>query len=155
MITKLFTRACFLFFSITLFSTSFNLATAQCASFAKSVCKPKLGDYIHDGNYNATVLGAGETAELYKTFFKGNKYRIAVAKVDNLPNIHFRLVDENNNVLFDNKDHDYTDVWDFTVETTQMMIIKLKVMDDYNTSKDSQPNKGCVAVLFGIEKSKD
>ncbi len=155
MITKYFIRTCILFFSITLFSTSFNPAIAQCSSFAKNVCKPKLGDYIHDGNYNATVLGAGETAELYKTFFKGNKYRIAVAKVDNLPNIHFRLVDENNNVLFDNKDHDYTDVWDFSVETTQMMIIKLKVMDDYKNSSDNQNNKGCVAVLFGIQKSKD
>ncbi len=155
MIKKLLKRSCLLFFSITLFSSSFSIVNAQCASFAKSVCKPKLGDFIHDGNYNATILGAGETAELYKTFFKGNKYRIAVAKVNNLPVIHFRLVDESNNIIFDNKDHDYTDVWDFSVETTQMLIIKLKVLDDYDKSDENQNVKGCVAVLFGIEKSKD
>ncbi len=138
---------------IVLFFVFGNITNAQCLSFAKKVGKPKLGNFIHDGNYNATTLSAGETAELYKTFFKDQKYRIVVSKVDNLPNIHFRLVNEDNNILFDNKDHDYTDVWDFSVETTQTLVIKLKVLDDYNSDK-MNISKGCVSVLFGIEKSK-
>ena len=129
-----------------------NLCDAQCASFAKNVAKVKLKEYVHDGNYNATVLGAGETAELYKTFFAGQKYRVAISKIENLPNIHFRLVDKENNILFDNKEHDFTEVWDFTVESTQMLILKLKVLDDYNS--DEKTTKGCVAVLFGIDKGK-
>ncbi len=129
-----------------------KVSSAQCASFAKNVAKVKLGEFVHDGNYNATVLGAGETAELYKTFFEGQTYRIAISKIINLPAIHFRLVDKEGTVLFDNKDHDLTDVWDFTVESTQMLIIKLKVLDDYN--KSEKITKGCVAVLFGIEKEK-
>ncbi len=128
-----------------------NEMNAQCLSFAKKVGKPKLGNFVHDGNYNATILGAGETAELYKTFFKDQKYRIAVSKIDNLPDVHFRLVDENNNILFDNKDHNFIDVWDFSVETTQTLVIKLKVLDDYN-SDETNTAKGCVSVLFGIEK---
>ncbi|MCW3787870.1 hypothetical protein [Plebeiibacterium sediminum] len=128
-------------------------ANAQCLSFAKKVGKPKLGNFVHDGNYNATTLGAGETAELYKTFFKGQKYRIAVSKIDNLPEIHFRVVNEDNKTLFDNKDHDYTDVWDFSVETTQTLVVKIKVLDDYNTNELNSTN-GCVCVLFGIEKNK-
>ncbi len=128
-----------------------NEMNAQCLSFAKKVGKPKLGNFVHDGNYNATILGAGETAELYKTFFKDQKYRIAVSKIDNLPDVHFRLVDENSNILFDNKDHNFIDVWDFTVETTQTLVIKLKVLDDYN-SDETNTSKGCVSVLFGIEK---
>ncbi len=143
-------RSIFLF--IFFISVGNNL-NAQCLTFAKKVGKPKLGNFVHDGNYNATILGAGETAELYKTFFKGQKYRIAVSKIDNLPNIHFRLVDENNNILFDNKDHDFIDVWDFSVETTQTLVIKLKVLDDY-ASDETNTIKGCVSVLFGIEKDK-
>ncbi|GAF02331.1 hypothetical protein JCM21142_3965 [Saccharicrinis fermentans DSM 9555 = JCM 21142] len=129
-----------------------NLCMAQCASFAKNVGKVKLGEFIHDGNYNATVLGTGETAELYKTFFAGQKYRVAISKIESLPNIHFRLVDKDNHILFDNKEHDFTDVWDFTVETTQMLILKLKVLDDFSNNENT--TKGCVAVLFGIEKDK-
>lgn len=142
----------FLFFFI-LFSAFYGTSNSQCLTFAKKVGKPKLENFIHDGNYNAAILGVGETAELYKTFFKGQKYRIAISKIETLPNIHFRLVNQENNILFDNKNHNYTDVWDFSVESTQMLIIKLKVMDDYNNPELSS-KKGCVSVLFGIEKQK-
>ncbi|SMO73265.1 hypothetical protein SAMN06265379_10663 [Saccharicrinis carchari] len=124
---------------------------AQCVSFAKNVAKPKLGNFVHDGNYNATILGVGETAELYKTFFEGQTYRVSVTKIDKLPNIHFRLIDKENNVIFDNKDHHYADIWDFTVKSTQMLVLKLKVLDDYQ-SENPSVTKGCVAVLFGIKK---
>ncbi|MGQ1786603.1 MULTISPECIES: hypothetical protein [unclassified Saccharicrinis] len=127
-----------------------DVCKAQCAGFAKNIGKAKLNEFVHDGNYNATILGAGETAELYKTFFAGQKYRVAISKIENLPDIHFRLVDKENHILFDNKEHDFADVWDFTVETTQMLILKLKVLDDYNNAENT--TKGCVAVLFGIEK---
>ncbi len=139
------------FFTLLTFLTcSFaNQANAQCLSFAKNVCKPKLENFVHDGNYNATMLGSGETAELFKTFFKDQKYRIVIGKVDNLPPIHFRLVDEDNNILFDNKEHNYIDVWDFSVETTQMLVLKLKVLDNYD---EDNSTKGCISVLFGIEK---
>ena len=133
-----------------LFSTFAITGHAQCLTFAKKVGKPKLENFIHDGNYNATILGIGETAELYKTFFKGQKYRIAISKIETLPSIHFRLVDQENNILFDNKDYNYTDIWDFSVETTQMLIIKLKVIEDYSNT-ESNDIKGCVSVLFGIE----
>ncbi|TLX78302.1 hypothetical protein E9993_01085 [Labilibacter sediminis] len=139
-----------MFFAFLLtFSTCLN---AQCLSFAKKIGKPKLENFVHDGNYNATILGAGETAELYKTFFANQKYRIALSKIESLPNIHFRLIDEDNNILFDNKNHGFVDVWDFQVESTQMLVIKLKVLDDYNDSNGD--NKGCISVLFGIEKEK-
>ncbi|MCW3806215.1 hypothetical protein [Plebeiibacterium marinum] len=136
-----------LFFCLTFSANTFG----QCKSFAKNVGKPKLGEFIHDGNYNATELGAGETAELYKTFFKGQRYRIAISKIESLPDIHFRLINDNNDIIFDNKDHNYTDVWDFEVESTQMIIIKIKVLDDYS-SLTPNTSKGCVSVLFGMKK---
>ncbi len=125
---------------------------SQCINFAKNVGKDYLGDYIHDGNYNATVLEEGEKAELYKTFFSGQQYRVAIAKVKQLPEIHFRILDKVGNVLFDNIEHDYRLVWDFKVETTQMLVVELTVLE-----RDSQSEElinGCVSVLFGLEPGK-
>ncbi|WP_430811828.1 MULTISPECIES: hypothetical protein [unclassified Carboxylicivirga] len=122
---------------------------AQCISFAKKVGKEQLGDYLHDGNYNATVLGEGEKAELYKTFFSSQRYRIAVAKVDQLPDIRLRILDQAGNVLFDNADHDYVLVWDFRIVSTQMLVVELTVLE-HDTESDTLMS-GCVSVLFGME----
>ncbi len=130
-----------------------NMAvSSQCISFAKKVGKEYLGDFIHDGNYNATVLEEGEKAELYKTFFSGQNYRIAIAKVEQLPDIHFRILEKDGNVLFDNKNHDYRLVWDFKVETTQMLVVEINVLQR-DTQSDNLIN-GCVSVLFGLESDK-
>lgn len=125
---------------------------AQCFSFAKNVCKPALGDYVHDGNYNATMLSDGESADLYKTFFSGQKYRVVIGKVKSLPNIRFQVINQNDDVLFDNSDHNYTLSWDFEVETTQQLIIHLEV-DEPDENANAQVS-GCVAILFGIEERK-
>jgi hypothetical protein len=108
---------------VTLILISGALATAQCINFAKNVAKNQLGEYIHDGNYNGAILEEGEKAELYKTFFSGQSYRLAVSKVEQLPDIHIRILDKGGNILFDNVDHDYRLVWDFKIESTQMLIV--------------------------------
>lgn len=129
-----------------------TFASAQCINFAKNIGKEQLGDYIHDGNYNGAVLEEGEKAELYKTFFSGQSYRVAISKVKQLPDIHLRILDKAGNVLFDNVDYDYRLVWDFKVESTQMLIVELNVLEregDFETI-----NSGCVAVMFGLEPDK-
>ncbi len=124
----------------------------QCMGFAKDVGKEALGSYLHDGNYNATILEEGEKAELYKTFFSEQKYRVAISKVDELPDIHFRVLDRNGNVLFDNVKYDYQLVWDFEVASTQMLIIELNVLEHNKESEELVA--GCVSVMFGIEPDK-
>ena len=133
-----------------LFSSS--AVYSQCINFARNVGKQQLGDYIHDGNYNATVLEEGEKAELFKTFFSGQRYRIAISKVEQLPDIHFRILDKEGNVLFDNVDHNYQLIWDFNVESTQMLVIELNVLEK-DPASDELIN-GCVSVLFGLESDK-
>ena len=121
-------------------------------NFAKNVGKPSLGDYLHDGNYNATTLAEGEKAELFKTFFSGQKYRMSISKVEQLPDIHLRLSDKEGNVLFDNADHDYVLIWDFEVKSTRILVLELNVLE-----KDAESEEvavGCVSVLFGIESDK-
>ena len=139
-------------FLVTLLFVFSAFASAQCINFAKNVGKEQLGDYIHDGNYNGAVLEEGEKAELYKTFFSGESYRVAISKVKQLPDIHFRILDKAGNVLFDNVDYDYRLVWDFKVESTQMLIVELTVLDREGEYDDIL--SGCVAVMFGLEPDK-
>ena len=79
-----------------------NLVEAQCKNFAKKICKLELLPYVHDGIYNATVLSEGETAELYKTFYSGQEYRVTICGDENLPPVQFQVLDAERNVLYDN-----------------------------------------------------
>ena len=136
---------------ITLFF--FILATvisAQCIGFARSIAKPKLAPYIHDGNYNATFIEEGESAELYKTFFKGQEYRMVLGVVENLPkNVRIRILDAQKNVIFDNADHNYAYVWDFESKTNETLTIHIKIPES-NPENDTFIG-GCITVLFGVK----
>ncbi len=134
-----------------LFSVCYNSGTAkaQCISFARNIAKPLLGEYIHDGNYNATYMEEGESAELYKTFFEGEEYRLVVTGVESLPALRFRLLDDQRNVIFDNANHNNSNVWDFTAKLTGTMIVYVEIPD---TGADVLTG-GCVALLFGVKSS--
>ncbi len=126
---------------------------AQCKSFAKKVCKLELTPYIHDGNYNAAVLTEGEDAELYKTFYAGQNYRIYICGSDALPDIEFQVLDVSRNVLYDNRKNDYSRLWDFKLESSQQLIISLRVKN--NEEESDELISGCVAIMFGIKDEMD
>lgn len=121
----------------------------QCVGFAKSIAKPLLGEYVHDGNYSAAILGEGESAEVYKTFFSNQQYRLVVAGIESLPKIRVVVTDMNKKVLFDNARHNFAKIWDFQMETTQKLIVRIKILEDQNPAKIKG---GCVAILFGVQR---
>lgn len=121
---------------------------SQCISFARNIAKPQLAPFIHDGNYNATFMEEGESAELYKTFFEGEEYRLVVATVESLPKLRIRILDDQRNIVFDNADHQYAQVWDFDAKTTGTLIVHIKVPDD---KQSTSVRGGCVAILFGVK----
>lgn len=123
-------------------------AWTQCISFARSIAKPQLAPYIHDGNYNATFMEEGESADLYKTFFEGEEYRLVVAAVESLPKLRIRVLDDQRNEIFDNANHQFAQVWDFVAKTTGTMIVHIDVPDQ---KKSETITGGCVAILFGIK----
>jgi hypothetical protein len=127
-------------------------AEAQCKAFAKKVCLPELGAYIHDGNYHAAVLVEGEEAELYKTFYSDMEYRVAICGEDKLPNIEFKILDANKNVLYSNKDANYAKTWDFKLQSSQQLKLVIKVTS-FNQPGDT-PASGCVAIMFGFKVKK-
>jgi hypothetical protein len=122
-------------------------AEGQCKGFARRICKLDLEHFMHDGNYHAAILTEGEEAELYKTFYSDQDYRIVICGSDILPDIEFKIMDIQRNVLYDNKNHDFKNNWDFRLESSQQLMISVRVLT--NNSGD-EPASGCVAILFGL-----
>jgi len=143
-------KVCNILIIFSLFTLTTVAVNAQCKNFAKKICLPELGDYIHDGNFNAAVLTEGEEAELYKTFYSNTNYRIAICGSDVLPNVEFRVIDADKNVLYTNKDKGFARTWDFKLEASQQLKIVVKV---HPTGKSSEEvASGCVAIMFGLKE---
>ncbi|MFN8209513.1 MAG: hypothetical protein U0T33_00910 [Bacteroidales bacterium] len=145
-VIKLLTAVVLLIFA---FSVSGN---AQCKAFAKKDCLPVLAPYTHDGNYHAAVLVEGEEAELYKTFYSDMEYRVAVVGEGKLPEVEFKILDENKNVLYSNKEHNYAKTWDFKLESSKQLKLVVKV-NPFNKPGDV-PASGCVSIMFGFKMKK-
>ncbi len=124
----------------------------QCKAFAKNECLPKLSPYTHDGNYHAAVLVEGEEAELYKTFYSDMEYRVAIIGESKLPNVEFKILDEDKNVIYSNKDNNYAKTWDFKLENSKQLKLIVKV-SSFNKPGDV-PANGCVAIMFGFKVKK-
>ena len=136
-----------LFIAIVLgFSTQSN---AQCKEFAKKVAKTDLTPYIHDGIFNATTLAEGESAELFKTFYSGQQYRLSVSGDNSLAKVEFEVLDGERNVLFNNKTKNFAKYWDFKLESSQQLIISIQVPEGTSEILAS----GCVAVLVGFKNT--
>ena len=130
-------------------------AQAQCKGFAKKICKSELGDYTHDGNFHAAILTEGEEAELYKTFYSDQEYRIAICGADNIPDVQFKVIDSNRNVLYDNKSKQYSKAWDFKLESSQQLKVVIKVVATATAAPaDAAPQSGCVSIMFGFKEKK-
>jgi len=134
---------------IILFALMPLLIKGQCKSFAKKICLMDIVPaFVHDGNYHAAILTEGEEAELYKTFYSDTDYRIAICGTDALPDIEFEVIDIDRNVLYSNKESNYSRIWDFNLESSQQLKISIKVL----VNKDSDEIKsGCVAIMFGFK----
>ena len=145
---KRFFQVIIIILSLTIGSS--NALHAQCKSFAKKICKIKLDPYIHDGNYHAAILTEGEEAELYKTFYSDTEYRIAICGSDQLPNVEFKIIDANKNLLYTNKDHDFSPTWDFKLQASQQLKILVKVHPSGKNAEDVV--SGCVAIMFGFKE---
>ncbi|UCG26695.1 MAG: hypothetical protein JSV24_06850 [Bacteroidales bacterium] len=143
-------RILYLFIVATLLVSLPVLIQAQCKGFAKNICKLELSpDYTHDGNYHAAILTEGEEAELYKTFYSGQDYRIAICGSDNMSDVEFRVLDAKKTVLYTNRDNDFNRIWDFKLESSQQLKIFVRVPVNPDTS--AEPQQGCVAIMFGFK----
>ena len=118
--------------------------------FVKTKCLPVLKPYVYNGQLNSANLAEGDVAELLLTFYGGQDYRILVCSQEILGNVEFKLFDTNKNLIFSNKDHDYINFWDFTSNTTQQLIVRVKVPKQEVESEI--PLSGYVSILVGFKE---
>jgi len=121
-------------------------------SFCKRDCLPELASYTHDGNYHAAILVEGEEAELYKTFYSDMEYRVAIVGDEKLPAVEFRILDANKNVLYSNKENNFSKTWDFKLQASQQLKLVVRV-SSFNKAGE-MPASGCVAIMFGFKLKK-
>ena len=126
-------------------------AQAQCKAFVKSNCIAQLEPYLHDGNYQAVIMSEGEEAEVYKTIFAGQRYRLLVCIDNSLPNVEFVVSDIRRNILFDNRKNGNVNAWDFKSDVSQQIKVTIRIP---KSQKQGAPEKelifGCAGVLFGL-----
>jgi hypothetical protein len=125
-------------------------SSAQCKNFAKKICRLELEPFIHDGNFNAAILTEGEDAELFKTFYAGQEYRIAVCGSESISNVEFQVMDVDRKLLYTNATKNFAPSWDFKIEATQQLIIMVKVHNNPNSNPELL-SSGCVAIMFGLK----
>ena len=137
---------------LALFAAATINTDAQCKAFAKKECLPMLAPYTHDGNYHAAVLVEGEEAELYKTFYSDMEYRVSVVGEGKLPAVEFKIIDENKNVIYSNRDNNFAKTFDFRLESSKQLKLVVKVPPF--TKAGDIPASGCVAIMFGFKLKK-
>ncbi len=122
---------------------------AQCnKSWVKKNCIAKISPFIHNGQINTTMLRNGEAIETTLTFYSGQDYRVLICAEESLNNVAFLISDLNGRIIFNSKEHNNTNSWDFKVKTTTEL--KILVTSD-KTEVEKGNIRGCVSVLVGFK----
>lgn len=127
-----------------LFLANANVAQAQCDTIA-SVCGKNFSkSYLSDGQEYRALLFEEQTAEFHLTLYGGSVYRFSACSGLTDGNLVYRLLDEEMNELFTNKDYELAPYWDFEVESTLDVIVE----GNLNLEKVSS---GCAVLLVGFK----
>lgn len=139
-----------IFLSLIILFAFSNVLFAQCKEFALEEGLKALDTeaYIHDGRFNAIRLRAGDDIRLFKSFFQGESYRVAVVAENSLKNVSFEVVDfKENNVLY-SSEKSKSMTWDFKSDVSQRLVIIVHVPNVENP----ETQRGCIAIMFGVKK---
>ena len=127
-------------------------AKAQC-NVNKKECELGGDGYKSNGQFSFVSLSPGEIAELSLVFYRGLDYKIVLCKERRLVDLEFKIISQNEEVLFDNRDHEMIQDWTFTMTGTQRLRLEVKVPG--HAFDGDKTKKGCVNVLIGHRKSED
>ena len=122
---------------------------AQCNTFVKKKCMPKISPFTQNGQMNTSTLTSGQKTTLNLTFYSGQSYRILVCGESLLGDLTFTITDLEHKVVFDSKKNDYPDFWDFKVKSTQQFIVEVQVPQP---EEKTPAATGCVSIIVGFKK---
>jgi hypothetical protein len=100
---------------------------------------------------NVSTLAAGQSSDISLTFYSGQAYRILVCSEEILGDVTFQVMDMTKKIVFDSRNNNYPDFWDFKVKNTQQFIVHVQTPP--SNSSSSIPPSGCVSILVGFKKS--
>lgn len=129
---------------------SFPAHAQQCKEYVKKKCMFKISPFMQNGQVNVSTLSAGQNSEMNVTFYAGQDYRILVCSEEVLGDVSFKVMDMSHKVLFDSKENNSPDFWDFKVKNTQQLIVHVDIPQ--SASSASIPPSGCVSVMVGFKK---
>ena len=118
-------------------------AAAQCKSLVKANL-PKLAPYTHNGQLNSASLPEGGVADFKISCYTGLTYRLTLAADALLGKVTFRVLDEDNNEIYNSATGNGT--WDFNVGSSQDITVEISV------PLSQKSLKGCVALLVGFRQ---
>ncbi len=125
---KILSSKKYLIFLISLLSTTYlycqeNTSISQCDKLLNS-------GYISSGQEYRAKLDENNKAKFFTTFYGDSNYRI-IACTDNkeIPLI-FSVYDSEKNLLFCNRDYNYTSYWNFSFTSTVDCVIEIELKND-------------------------
>lgn len=133
----------------TLITLSYAASAQDCDS-VQTVVKSYLTEevkgrnFVSDGQAYIAYLDR-EKAEFKSTFYGNSVYRIAASAGINDDYVIFTIYDENDNILFTNKDQKNAPFWDFKVLSTINVRIETELDLDKKVS-------GCAIMYIGFQK---
>ncbi len=136
--------------AICIIAFSTPAVNAQCSTFLKKKCMPKIQPFQLNGQVNTSTLTSGQKTSLNLTFYSGQDYRIVVCGQPQLGDLSFKVMDLNKKVVFDSRKNDSPDFWDFKVKNTQQFVVEVQVPESESTS--SVLPTGCVSIMVGFKK---
>ena len=82
--------------------------------------------FVSDGQEYHAKLDENNRARFYTTFYGGSHYRIiGCTNITDYPMV-IKVYDKEKNLLFNNKDYNYSPYWDFTFTSTVDCIIEFE-----------------------------
>lgn len=131
---------------ISLFLISFSFTSKAQTDITMQNCIKYLEpEFISDGQQYKALLSGSEIAEFHTTFYADNYYRIVAATGKEEKNVIFSIYDEENHLLFSNKDHQNSPYWDFQFTHSINCTIEAKLNQRKVTS-------GFVLLLIGFKQ---
>ncbi len=132
---------------VLVFNTHSN---AQCGSFTKNKCLPKLKPFLNTQELANTVLLNGDKTQLTATFYYGDEYRLLICAQESLGKIKLNIKDTNDKIIFSTSAYG-TIMWDFNLESTQDLTLEVISAPVDDTQPGGVYSSGCVSIMMGFK----
>ncbi|MBN2669685.1 MAG: hypothetical protein JXR60_10700 [Bacteroidales bacterium] len=101
--------------------------------------------FVSDGQEYRALLKTDEIAEFNVTFYGGSTYRIVACSGAQEGNLIFSIYDREKNLLFTNRDYQFSPYWDFKIKNTVNLIIEAEL-------KQKEGNSGFAFLQIGFKQ---